>query len=422
MQSGTGACRRGGGDGDRAGGLGAGAWYVSLEKGAVLPLFPETLPAGGEACWGDLRLLPDDRCAAVGDEFRNFNGAKSGQQFWPRGDGGVCGHREDRHLCLYAGAGIWQCLLHFYLAEFRCGTAGAGQGGNEKGNDGFRNFLRRDLGAGICIGKVSDVDFCGWRGGGDHQDRYAVSADRGCLLYRYWHFVPAVRVFQGREQTGRFPGADGDFSGDKGGTGVRIGGSPFDRRARDLVGDSHRMGAGGWDGSFADAAGQEKRIAYSLFGIVQPLEIVLLIAIYGEIELNSIKRLQFNEIQNCFSFWDFKDNLEKWKKLESEIIRNERWMYAYILNEEYVAGMSLAPLQNNAVYLSYLVVKEGYRNQGIGTQMIQYAFGISRNSGYSHITLNVDHNNPSAERLYEKLGFVAVETENSGKIKMRMEI
>lgn len=136
--------------------------------------------------------------------------------------------------------------------------------------------------------------------------------------------------------------------------------------------------------------------------------------------MNNMKRLQVHEIQNCFSFWDFEDNLEKRKRLESEIVNDRRRMYAYILNSEYVAGMSLYPLENNTIYLSYLVVKGGYRNQGIGTKMIQYACQISKNKGYSHIMLNVDNDNPNAERLYEKLGFVVVETDDSGKTKMRM--
>lgn len=144
--------------------------------------------------------------------------------------------------------------------------------------------------------------------------------------------------------------------------------------------------------------------------------------IYKEIKMNSIKRLQLNEIQNCFSFWDFEDNLEKRKRIESEIVNDIRRMYAYILNSEYVAGMSLHPLENNTIYLSYLVVKERYRNQGIGTKMIQYACQISKNKGYSYIILNVDNDNPNAKRLYEKLGFVAVETDNSGKTKMRVEL
>ena len=84
--------------------------------------------------------------------------------------------------------------------------------------------------------------------------------------------------------------------------------------------------------------------------------------------------------------------------------------------------MSLYPMENNTIYLSYLVVKEGYRNQGIGTKMIQYACRISKNKGYSYIMLNVDDDNLNAERLYEKLGFVEAETDNLGKTKMKMQL
>ena len=136
--------------------------------------------------------------------------------------------------------------------------------------------------------------------------------------------------------------------------------------------------------------------------------------------MNNIKRLQLNEIQNCFSFWDFENNLEKRKRIESEIVNERRKMYAYMLNGEYIAGMSLYPLENNIIYLSYLVVKGEYRNQGIGTKMIKYACQISKR--YSYIMLNVDEDNPVAKRLYKKLGFVAVETDSQGKTKMRMEL
>ena len=138
--------------------------------------------------------------------------------------------------------------------------------------------------------------------------------------------------------------------------------------------------------------------------------------------MNSIKRLQLNELQNCFSFWDFEDNLEKRKRIECEIATEKRMMYAHILNGEYVAGMSLCPTENNTIYLSYLVVRREYRNQGIGTKMIKYACQIGKNKRYSYIILNVDKDNPGAERLYEKLGFVAIGTDQQGKTKMRVEL
>ena len=90
-----------------------------------------------------------------------------------------------------------------------------------------------------------------------------------------------------------------------------------------------------------------------------------------EIENYSIRRIQCSELQNCFSFWDFENNLEKRKRIEHEIDNNIRTMYAYVLNGKYVAGVSLCPADNKTVYLSYLVVNEEYRNQGIGTKIIQ---------------------------------------------------
>jgi len=123
---------------------------------------------------------------------------------------------------------------------------------------------------------------------------------------------------------------------------------------------------------------------------------------------NNIKRLQRSDIQKCFSFWDFENNLEKRKRIECEVENEVRTMYAYILKDKYVAGMSLSSMNNKTIYLSYLVVNEEYRNQGIGTKMISYACQTSKKEGYSYIVLNVDNDNTDAERLYKKLGFVVI--------------
>ncbi len=135
------------------------------------------------------------------------------------------------------------------------------------------------------------------------------------------------------------------------------------------------------------------------------------------IENNSIKRLQRSEIQKCFSFWDFENNSEKRNRIECEVEKEIRTMYAYILKDKYVAGMSLSPMDNKTIYLSYLVVNEEYRNQGIGTKMIRYACQTSKKEGYSCIVLNVDNDNTEAERLYKKLGFGVI-----GKSSERTEM
>lgn len=127
-----------------------------------------------------------------------------------------------------------------------------------------------------------------------------------------------------------------------------------------------------------------------------------------EIENNSIRRIQCSELQNCFSFWDFENDSKKRKRIEFEVENEIRIMYAYILNCKYIAGMSLCPMDNKTIYLSYLVVNEEYRNQGIGTKMIRYACQLSKKEGFSYIVLKVDNDNTEAERLYKKLGFVVI--------------
>lgn len=136
------------------------------------------------------------------------------------------------------------------------------------------------------------------------------------------------------------------------------------------------------------------------------------------IKKKDIKMIQSNELENCFSFWDFKNNSEKRNKIEREIADEKRIMYVCILDGEYVAGMSLQQFENDTVYLSYLAVKEDCRNHGIGTEMIKSAFKLSQENGNRFVKLNVDYDNLNAKKLYEKLGFVEIEKNSCGRIEM----
>jgi ribosomal protein S18 acetylase RimI-like enzyme len=135
-----------------------------------------------------------------------------------------------------------------------------------------------------------------------------------------------------------------------------------------------------------------------------------------------IKILNSNDLKNCFSFWDFENNSEKRNRIKYEIDTGIRVMYVYILDGIYVAGMSLQQLDNNTVYLSYLAVKKDFRNQGIGTEMIEYACQISKENSIFYITLNVDNDNSDAIRLYERLGFIEKRKNDYGRIEMIKEL
>ena len=135
-------------------------------------------------------------------------------------------------------------------------------------------------------------------------------------------------------------------------------------------------------------------------------------------ETDNIKRIQVNDLCNCFSFWDFEYNIEKRIRIENEMIAETRQIYAYISEGKYVAGMSLQQLENNVVYLSYLVVKEDCRNQGIGTEMIEYACQLCKKNRNLYLMLSVDKDNSGAENLYRKLGFTKTEVNNDNRIEM----
>lgn len=140
-----------------------------------------------------------------------------------------------------------------------------------------------------------------------------------------------------------------------------------------------------------------------------------------DVENSIIRQIHCSELQNCFSFWDFENNSEKRKRIESEIDNKIRTMYVYVLNGKYVAGMSLRPVDSKTVYLSYLAVNEKCRDQGIGTKMINHARQICKNEGYSYVLLKVDNDNTEAERLYKKLGFDVIE-KSCEITKMRMKL
>lgn len=58
--------------------------------------------------------------------------------------------------------------------------------------------------------------------------------------------------------------------------------------------------------------------------------------------------------------------------------------------------------------LSYIEVKEEYRNQKIGSKLIEHLIEIAKSKNIDNITLEVNINNIYAIKLYEKYGFKKV--------------
>lgn len=59
-----------------------------------------------------------------------------------------------------------------------------------------------------------------------------------------------------------------------------------------------------------------------------------------------------------------------------------------------------------------LAIKEGFRNQGLGRQLMEQAFEALRVKGFKQISLSVDKDN-KAVNLYKRLAFEIVEEEDT---------
>lgn len=56
-------------------------------------------------------------------------------------------------------------------------------------------------------------------------------------------------------------------------------------------------------------------------------------------------------------------------------------------------------------YIDTLAVDPEFQGYGIGSSLLKHAEELAKDQGYSRISLNVDKDNPSAKRLYERLGY-----------------
>jgi ribosomal protein S18 acetylase RimI-like enzyme len=56
-----------------------------------------------------------------------------------------------------------------------------------------------------------------------------------------------------------------------------------------------------------------------------------------------------------------------------------------------------------------LYVRAGYRGEGLGTRALDAAVSACRSHGAGAVRLEVDHANPDAARLYQRIGFTAHE-------------
>ena len=133
-----------------------------------------------------------------------------------------------------------------------------------------------------------------------------------------------------------------------------------------------------------------------------------------------IIELTKKELYKCDSFWDNGGNNED-SRLAKLMTSGERRAFAYKINDNYVGGFAIS-IRNNEKkeygHLSYLCVRSDLRNNGIGSRLIDFAINYLKQIGINTIRLNVNKDNPSAIRFYERKGFKYLEDITPEKINM----
>ena len=126
-----------------------------------------------------------------------------------------------------------------------------------------------------------------------------------------------------------------------------------------------------------------------------------------------IIKLKPEDYDKCADIWDMAKHPEMAKRFYDQLLEGNRIIYVYIANGVFLGEGSLVIEQNDPdysipeqrIYFSRLIVKPGYRNQGIGAVLIDYLCEKAAEMGYSEISVGVDKVNEGALRLYQRKGF-----------------
>lgn len=99
------------------------------------------------------------------------------------------------------------------------------------------------------------------------------------------------------------------------------------------------------------------------------------------------------------------------EKLSNLIKNNE--IFVAIINKEIVGYVIISSremkmegyIYRKQIKIEAIGVDENYRNQGVGSKLLEFMKEYARENNYTDIKLTVNEENESAKHLYEKVGF-----------------
>ena len=106
----------------------------------------------------------------------------------------------------------------------------------------------------------------------------------------------------------------------------------------------------------------------------------------------------------------YPERTEEWYK---QIVEGNREVYVFIIGGEYIGEIAFFNkledpdyyIPGKRIYISRMIVKNEFRNMGIGGVLIDFMCDLAYKRGFTEISLGVDAVNKPARHLYEKKGF-----------------
>jgi ribosomal protein S18 acetylase RimI-like enzyme len=143
-----------------------------------------------------------------------------------------------------------------------------------------------------------------------------------------------------------------------------------------------------------------------------------------------IVRLDIADFDQCGNIWDMQRQSDLAERFCSELLEGIRTTYVYKLDGAFVGEISVVTETGDAeytipgrrLYVSRLIVRDGYRRRGIGRALVDYITVKAQEEGYTELSIGVNLDNYPALRLYAQAGFDRIisvcEDEYGGYVKL----
>lgn len=129
----------------------------------------------------------------------------------------------------------------------------------------------------------------------------------------------------------------------------------------------------------------------------------------------TIEPLKLEEYHKCSNIWNMKKQplTDIW---HDEIASGNRLVFIYKVKGKFIGEGALVldagdpdyTIPGRRVYVSRMIVKKEYRNQGIGSTILTFLIEKAKEMGFVEMTIGVDKDNVNALHLYRKFGFTEV--------------